>query len=107
MKLDAEQIYAKLIESGDAWSDAEAAADLLERTRPSVLAKLKNETGAKSDAASETLALADQGYIDFVTGMVQARKVANKAKVRYESAKTLSELRRSEESTRRAELTHA
>lgn len=107
MKLDAEQIYHTLIKSGEEWADAEAAADILERTRESVLAKLMNECKETAVAAKKTIALADQEYIDFVTGMVQARKIANKAKVRYESAKTLSELRRSEESTRRAELTHA
>ena len=69
------------------------------------IAKLKIEANAKSDAASETFALADPGYLEFITGMVNARKAATKARVRYDSAKTLSELRRSEESTRRAEMT--
>jgi hypothetical protein len=48
-------------------------------------------------------ALADEEYTSFVEGMVQARKAANKARVRYDSAKVLAELRRSQEATRRAE----
>jgi hypothetical protein len=36
---------------------------------------------------------------------VTARKAANKARVRYDSARVLAELRRSQESTRRAEMT--
>lgn len=107
MKLDAEQIYDKLVKAGETWADAEAAADLLEQTKRSVLAKLMNECATPSIGGKEMIALADPSYIEFVTGMVAARKAANKAKVRYDSAKTLSELRRSEESTRRAELTHA
>ena len=107
MKLDAEQIYAKLIKAGEEWADAEAAADVLEQTKRSMLAKLMNDCPLAAIGAKEMIALADEEYIEFVKGMVAARKTANKARVRYDSAKALSELRRSEESTRRAELTHA
>lgn len=107
MKLDAEQIYAKLIEAGESWADAEAAADLLEQSKKSVLAKLMSESTHANLAGKEMMALADPTYAEYIEGMVSARKTANKMRVRYESAKTLSELRRSEESTRRAELTHA
>ena len=103
--MDAEKIYAQLVAAGDSWADADAAASLLEETRKSVLAKLMNEADAKSAAAKEMLALADPAYLEFIAGMVNARKIATKARVRYDSAKTLSELRRSEESTRRAEMT--
>jgi hypothetical protein len=100
-----EVLYTKIIQAGEEWADAEAAAALLEETRKSVLAKLMNESASTSIAGKEMLALGDQQYRDFVTGMVQARKAANKARVRYDSAKILAELRRSEESTRRAEMT--
>ena len=104
MTMDPEQIYAALIDAGDAWSEAEAAASLLEETRKSVLAKLMNEAAASSVAAKEMEAQGDDTYVDFVNRMVQARKAANKAKVRYDSGKVLAELRRSQESTRRAEM---
>ncbi len=102
--MDSERIYNNLVKAGEDWADAEAAADLLEETRKSVLAKLMNEASHASQAGKEMQALADPKYGEFVAGMVSARKTANKARVRYDSAKVLAELRRSEESTRRAEM---
>lgn len=102
--MDADQIYTALIKAGEDWADMDAAATLLEEARKSVLADLKLKAPGTSDAARETYALADPSYTAFVRGMVEARRVANRARVRYDSGKTLSELRRSEESTRRAEM---
>jgi hypothetical protein len=102
--MDAEKIYNNLVKAGEEWSDAEAAASLLEETRKSVLARLMNESSVASLGGKEMMALADPVYTSFVEGMVNARKAANKARVRYDSAKILAELRRSEESTRRAEM---
>lgn len=105
VKLNSDKAYEALIESGDDWADKDAAASLLEETKKSVLARLKNESGEKSDAAKETIALCHEDYMEHLGLMVEARRAANKAKVRYDSAKTLAEMRRSEESTRRAEMT--
>ena len=102
--MDADQIYAAIIKSGEEWADMDAAASLLEETRKSVLAKLMNECQAASIAAKEMYALAEEEYKKHVATMVTARKVANRARVKYDSAKILAELRRSEESTRRAEM---
>jgi hypothetical protein len=104
-KLDSDRAYAALVEYGDDWADKDAAANLLEETKKSVLARIKNETESKSDAARETVALAHPDYRAHVDSMVEARRVANRAKVRYDSARVLAEMRRSEESTRRAEMT--
>jgi len=102
--LDADRIYAQLSEAGEAWADADAAASLLEETRKSVLAKLMLEASVTSAAAKEMVALADESYTKHVEGMVSARKAAHKARVRYDCARVLAEMRRSEESTRRAEM---
>ena len=102
--LNSDRAYRDLLQSGEEWADKEAAASLLEESRKSVLAKLKNEADAKTDAAKETLALCHPDYQEHVRVMVEARRQAIRAKVRYDSAKTLAELRRSEESTRRAEM---
>jgi hypothetical protein len=102
--MDPDKIHHALIKAGEEWADAEAAAELLEETRKSVLARLMNEQSVPAVAAKEMLALADPSYSEFVAGMVKARKAANKAKVKYDSAKILAELRRSQESTRRAEM---
>lgn len=103
--MDAERIYETIIKAGEDWADLDAAASLLEETRKSVLAKLMNEASHSSMAGKEMQALADGEYKKHVEGMVNARRAANKARVRYDSAKVLAELRRSEESTRRAEMT--
>lgn len=103
--MNPDQIYEAIVKAGEDWADAEAAASMLEETRKSVLANLMNGASAASAAAKEMLALADPEYRSFVESMVTARKAANKARVRYDSAKVLAELRRSQESTRRAEMT--
>jgi hypothetical protein len=102
--ISSEKIYETIIKAGEEWADMDAAATLLEETKKSVLAKLINEAEGSVNAR-EYKALADPEYRKHVEGMTQARKLANKARVRYDSARILAELRRSEESTRRAEMT--
>lgn len=103
--MDPEKIYDSLVRAGEEWAEMEAAASLLEETRKSVLAKAMQDAEGTTIASREMNALASDTYADFVNGMVNARKAATKAKVRYDSAKVLAELRRSQESTRRAEMT--
>lgn len=103
-KLNSDRTYDALVKAGEDWADKQAAAELLEETKKSILAKLIN-VAEGSVNAREYKALADPEYTSFVEGMVTARKAANKARVRYDSAKVLAEMRRSEESTRRAEMT--
>ena len=105
MSFDADKAYDSILRAGEDWADKQAAADLLEETRKSVLARLMIGADATSQGQREMYALADKEYTDYVEGMVNARKAANKARVRYDSAKVLAEMRRSEESTRRAEMT--
>lgn len=103
--LDSDRAYEALVRSGEEWADKDAAANLLEETKKSVLAKLKTEASEKSDAGREMVALAHRDYQAHLEIMVAARRDANKARVRYDSARVLAEMRRSEESTRRAEMT--
>lgn len=102
--MDAEAIHDRLVKAGEEWADQDAAASLLEETRKSVLAELMNGLQG-SMAARESEALADPVYKLHVTNMVSARKAANRAKVKYDSAKAWCELVRTRESTRRAEMT--
>lgn len=104
MSFDPARMYEQIITAGETWADAEAAAALLEETKKSVLAKLMNESEMTSIAGKEMTALGSDEYRKFVDGMVKARAAANKARVRYDSAKILAELRRSQESTKRAEM---
>lgn len=97
-----EAIYQKLNETGGAWVDKNAAAELLEETKKTVLAELMNGlVGPKTER--EAKALADPAYRLHLTNMVTARKEANRARVKYDSMKVLAEMRRTQESTRRAE----
>ena len=104
-EFDPERIYQNIIAAGEEWADRQAAADLLEETRKTVLAELMNSEGpGLSMAARESLALSSPTYKLHITNMVVARKEANKARMRYDAVKVLAEMRRSQESTRRAEM---
>lgn len=97
-----ESIYKQLLQAGEDWADKEAAADLLEQTKKTVLAELMNAAHG-ANAERERTALADAAYKLHVTKMNAARKEANRARVRYDGAKVLAEMRRTQESTRRME----
>jgi hypothetical protein len=101
-EFDPEATYRKLLQAGEEWADKEAGAAVLEETKKTVLAELKNGFSG-SDAERERNALAEPVYKHHITTMVAARKEANRAKVRYDSAKVLAEMRRTQESTRRME----
>lgn len=99
---DPEAIYRRLETAGDDWVDKNAAAELLEETKKTVLAELMHGYQG-STAERERNALADPAFKLHVTKMVAARKDANRARVKYDSVRVLAELRRTQESTRRAE----
>jgi hypothetical protein len=103
LEFDPNRIYHEIVTAGEEWSDKDAAANLLEETRKTILAELVNGTGAGSMAARESAALADPAYKLHITKMVSARKEANRAKVKYDAVRVLAEMRRTQESTRRAE----
>ena len=86
--LDSDLMYRKLMEAGETWADTKAAYQALDNATASVLADLT------------------QGYRDGKDGpsRAEAETMARRAQVRYDSLKTLIELRRSEESSRRAEM---
>ena len=56
-----------------------------------------------SNAERERIALADTTYKHHLRTMVAARRESNRAKVRYDRVRVLAEMRRTQESTRRAE----
>lgn len=97
-----EAIYRQLLEAGEDWTDKEAAADLLEETKKTVLAELMNSFDG-STAERERKALADAAFKLHIVKKNAARKEANRARVKYDSCKVLAEMRRTQESTRRVE----
>jgi hypothetical protein len=101
---DPDRIRERLAKVGEEWADADAAANLLEETKNSVLSELMNTANASSEAERKRIAQADPAFKLHLANMVNARKEANRARVRYETGKMWAELKRSVESTKRAEL---
>lgn len=104
---DPSAIFDQLVQTGEEWADKEAAACLLEEMRKPALAGLKVATEAKSDAASETLALASHEYREHVRKMIDARHAATVARVRYDATRALADALRTKASTLRAEASLA
>lgn len=99
---DPDRIYHEIVIAGEGWADKEAAAAVLEETKKTVLAELKRGYQG-SEAERERNALADPAYKLHLTNMNSARRDANRARVRYDAVRVLGEMRRTQESTRRAE----
>lgn len=105
--LQPDKIYERLVDLGEAWADAHAAAEHLEETKKTLLAHIAAGSEASSMAAKESDALRNEDYRKHLDAMVAARKVANKAKVRYDSAKIWAELIRTQAANERAVLRSA
>jgi len=74
-------------EAGIAWADAEAAAQLLENCRSAMFAEWCTEQGDIPVNRAEQTVKAQPRWKEYNEKMVQARKDANKAKIRLESIK--------------------
>lgn len=103
---DPDQIYRALVQYGDKWADAHEVAELAEESKKVLLAQITSEQEG-SQAAKEAKALADPRYEEHIRAMVKARKAANRAKVRYDSAKVKAELLRTQAANDRAAMKHA
>lgn len=108
MSLDADKIYNIVLTGGEEWADKKAAFQLLDDMTKTVFAD--QFTAIKSahkcgQGEAEMRAQASEPYKAHLTSLALARKAWLLAEVRYKSAVMLSDLRRSEESTARAEMT--
>lgn len=104
MSLDANELYYKMLNAGCDWADKQSAANILEDTRSSVLAKLMMRSDASSVAAREMEAKASEDYQDHVKKTQSAMAEALKAKVNYEAIKVWVELKRTEAANDRAAM---
>jgi hypothetical protein len=102
--INPDEILERLRLAGEEWADKDAAANALEETKNSVLAELANSAAGSSEAQKKSVALADPSFRLHIARMVDARKEANRSKVRYETGKIWAELVRTRESTKREEL---
>ena len=105
--IDADKIYEIVSQSGLQWADLKATYEMLDDMSKTILADLATDlkTGHKcSNTEAETRAYAHERYKDHLSKLATARREWLKAEVRYKSAVLLADLRRSEESTNRAQM---
>ena len=99
-----DEILERLRIAGEEWCDLDAAANALEETKKTLLAEMLLKAESGTVAKREPQAHADPVYRLHITNMVLARKEANRARVRYDTGRIWAELKRTQESTKRAEM---
>lgn len=100
--LNPDNIHQRLSELGNEWANAQAAAEILEESKKTLIAQLCTQSDEKSMAAKEMFALSHADYSEHIAAMVAARKDANKAKINYDNSKIWAELKRTEAANERA-----
>ena len=90
---DPEAIYQKLAIAGEAWVDKDAAASAYEFAADTMLAKCFLEADGNVEERKNRAKVSEQ-YQDARKTALDGRKDAQRAKVKYDTAKVLAELRR-------------
>ena len=90
-------------EYGLDWADKEAAAQTLENCRSAVFAEWCNEQGDIPVNRAEQIVKAEPRWRNYNTDMVEARRLANRAKIELEVIRMRAMQQHSEEATARAE----
>lgn len=108
VKFDPAEMLHQLVKLGDDWADKDAAASLLEETKKSILGRITDELLPLMDshAAAEKRAFASTEYREHLKHMVEARRDAIKARVRYDGYSAYIELMRTKSANLRAEQKH-
>ena len=113
MQIDVDREVQAVAALGIEWAEKNETASLLEETKKTLLAQIIAEitaaarAGGKkglSFAQAETEALADVRYETHLREMTEARREANKARVRHETAGVRLEMLRSLMATQREEM---
>ena len=105
MSLDPDKIYAHIMECAKEWVSADEESRKLHELQPIILAEIFNRMDESASVAQrKSWAMASAEYKLHITNMVAAKTKANSTLARYKAAQNLAELRRSEESSRRAEM---
>ena len=113
LQLDVDKEVSAVADLGLEWAEKHEVASLLEETRKTLLAQIITEILAASRASgkkgvsfaqAETEALADVRYETHLREMTEARREANKAKVRHDTAGVRLEMLRSLMATQREEM---
>lgn len=117
-EFDPNRLTHEVITLGEEWVDKDAAANSLEETKKTLLARLQLEymagsytsggAGEKPKALpvsqAELKALSDPRYEQHLELMVSARQEANRMRVRYDLGRMRLELMRSLQATMRNEM---
>jgi hypothetical protein len=104
--LDADTIFQRIQVAGEDWADKKAAFTALDDMSATVKADMTTDfyTTCQSKSEASERALASKTYKDHLASVAGARRAWLLAEVKYKNLQLLAELRRSEESTRRAEM---
>ena len=86
------------------WANLDGEASRLEEMKKIVLAEIKQRADEKTEAARETAAYASPEYRKHVQAMVAARTKANICRGELKAMELGSEIWRTKESTKRAEM---
>lgn len=97
-------IIQELNDLGDDWADKNAAAQLLEDSKPSILGEGFLNSEGKSISEKEYMAKSSDTYKTHCREAVEARRLANRARVKFDAFKTKIELTRTVEANKRQEL---
>ena len=102
--LDANRIAHRMEELGHSWADKHAAAQLLEDCEKAILAEITQDyrPNAKSMSEAESLARASKRYRDHLASSVEARRLANRARVTFDAFRALTDLQRTNSANERA-----
>src|ERR1700722_10257489 len=87
MDFEPYKLAEQLLHHGTDWAEKNGAADLLEETRKTLRSQIAMRflPDAGSVAKAEMMAEATGDYFEHIKAMVEARKVANTARVQYDS----------------------
>ena len=102
--LDADKIFERIMAAAEEWKVADEKWRTLKEMEPIVLAEITNQADGESFAERRSKALASPEYKLHKTRKITAETERNILLARYKAAQSWSELRRSEESTRRQEM---
>lgn len=95
------ELYA---EAGEDWADKEAAAQLLEDCKSATMAQWCTEQGDIAVNKAEQLVKSSARWRSYIDDAVEARRVANRAKVRLESIKMRAMEWQAKEANHRIEM---
>lgn len=106
LDFDPQKIFATMVRLGYEWADLKAAAETLERTEDSVEWEVFRQSAHLVPEKVDRRAYAKgcQRTLDHRKAVIEAKRLAERAKIRWVAYQTAADNIRSEHATQRAEL---